>query len=42
MRSQIACYLKGGRGTADIKNRLMTAGTIPEVEALLSEYCDGE
>lgn len=42
MRSQIACYLKGGRGTADIKNRLMTAGTIAEVEALLAEYCAGE
>ena len=39
MRSQIACYLKGGRGTAEIKNRLMTAGTIAEVEALLEEYC---
>lgn len=38
MRSQIACYLKGGRGTADIKNRLMTAGTIEEVEVLLTEY----
>ena len=38
MRAQIACYLKGGRGTAEIKNRLMTAGTIEEVEALLQEY----
>ena len=42
MRAQIACYLKGGRGTAEIKNRLMTAGTISEVEALLNEYCSGE
>ena len=39
MRSEIACYLKGGRGTAEIKNRLMTAGTVTEVEALLEEYC---
>ena len=38
MRAQIACYLKGGRGTADIKNRLMTACTVDEVEALLAEY----
>ena len=38
MRSQIACYLKGQRGSADIKNRLMTAGTIEEVECLLQEY----
>ncbi|MBO4473687.1 MAG: tRNA dihydrouridine synthase DusB [Clostridiales bacterium] len=42
MRAQIACYLKGGRGTAEIKNRLMTAGTISEVEALLDEYCSVE
>ena len=42
MRSQIACYLKGGRGTAEIKNRLMTAGTITEVEALLDEYVHAE
>ncbi|MBR5974928.1 MAG: tRNA-dihydrouridine synthase [Clostridiales bacterium] len=42
MRAQIACYLKGGRGTAEIKNRLMTAGTIYEVEALLDEYCSVE
>lgn len=42
MRSQIACYLKGGRGTAEIKNRLMTANTIPEVEALLEEYASAE
>ena len=35
MRSQISCYLKGQRGSADIKNRLMTAGTIEEVECLL-------
>lgn len=42
MRSQIAYYLKGGRGTAEIKNRLMTAGTIAEVEALLEEYCREE
>ncbi len=38
MRAQIACYLKGQRGTAEIKNRLMTAGTIEEVDALLTEY----
>lgn len=38
MRAQIACYLKGQRGTADIKNRLMTAGTVEEVEVLLTEY----
>ncbi len=38
MRAQIAFYLKGGRGTAEIKNRLMTANTVSEVEALLSEY----
>ena len=42
MRSQIACYLKGGRGTAEIKNRVMTANTIPEVEALLDEYASAE
>lgn len=42
MRSQIACYLKGGRGTAEIKNRLMTAATVTEVEALLEEYCSAE
>lgn len=38
MRAQIAFYLKGERGTSEIKNRLMTAGTIEEVENLLSEY----
>ncbi|MBO4495150.1 MAG: tRNA-dihydrouridine synthase [Clostridiales bacterium] len=38
MRAQIAFYLKGGRGTAEIKNRLMMANTVSEVEALLSEY----
>ena len=32
----------GGRGTAEIKNRLMTAGTISEVQALLSEYTEAE
>ncbi len=42
MRAQIACYLKGGRGTAEIKNRLMTADTISEVEALLDEYIRAE
>ena len=42
MRAQIACYLKGGRGTAEIKNRLMTAGTISEVQELLSEYTEAE
>ncbi|MBP5492421.1 MAG: tRNA dihydrouridine synthase DusB [Clostridiales bacterium] len=41
MRSQIAFYLKGERGTSEIKNRLMTAGTISEVEALLTEYENG-
>ena len=40
MRAQIACYLKGGRSTAEIKNRLMTANTIAEVESLLKEYCE--
>ena len=40
MRAQIACYLKGGRSTAEIKNRLMTANTIAEVESLLQEYCE--
>jgi len=38
MRAQIAFYLKGERGTSEIRNRLMTAGTIEEVEKLLSVY----
>lgn len=38
MRAQIAFYLKGERGTSEIKNCLMTAGTIEEVEKLLSVY----
>lgn len=35
MRSQIAFYLKGERGTAEIKNRIMVANRIEEVEELL-------
>lgn len=42
MRAQIACYLRGERGGADIKNRLMTAGTVGEVESLLHEWEDQE
>lgn len=38
MRSQIAFYLKGERGAAEIKNRIMTAATREEVEVLLNEY----
>jgi len=35
MRAQIAFYLHGIPGTAEIKNSLMTAKTKEEVEALL-------
>ncbi len=38
MRAQIAFYLKGERGTSEIKNRLMRAATTEEVEELLNEY----
>ncbi|MBR3056559.1 MAG: tRNA dihydrouridine synthase DusB [Clostridiales bacterium] len=42
MRAQIAYYLRGIRGAAEIKNRIMTANTCDEVGALLSELKSSE
>lgn len=39
MRAQIACYLKGEFGAAELKNRIMNANTVEEVDALLQEFC---
>lgn len=41
MRAQIACYLKGEFGVAELKNRIMNAATVEQVEGLLVEFVQG-